>query len=336
MTDEAFRGVDHFRVVRLLGRGGMGEVYLARDDRLGRKVALKLIKRDALGAPGAAEQFLREARITASLSHPHIVTVYGAGETGDGHPYVALEYIEGESLRQRLAQRRTGTREVLRIGLAIAEALATAHGAGVLHRDLKPENVVIPRDGRLRVVDFGLARRADDGEADESATLVGTPAYMAPERWFEMPSSGATDVWSLGVVLFEMCAGRLPFPQRALAALARDICGAGSALALADHARVPPALAELVDRCLAKIPDDRPTAAALCRELAGLLRARAAGRDEGEEPFRGLLPFTEQHADLYVGREAEIARFVERVRLEPVLPVVGASGAGTSRSAGWC
>ena len=166
--------VDHYKVVRLLGRGGMGEVYLARDTKLGRKVALKVIHPSHFGSEEAAERFLLEARATARFSHPNIVTIYGSAST-EGHPYVALEYLEGQTLRQRMEERRLGVREALRFGLSIAEALAEAHGNKVLHRDLKPENVLIPRDGRLRVVDFGLAKpiRAASGAvtADELQSL---------------------------------------------------------------------------------------------------------------------------------------------------------------------
>ena len=145
--------VDHFRVMRLLGRGGMGEVYLARDLQLGRKVALKVINPQLLGSSKAVSRFLFEARTTARFNHPHIVTVYAVGKVGD-MPYVALEYLEGQDLRERIFEDRPSVPEALRITLAIAEAIAEAHGHGVLHRDLKPANVIIPHDGRVRVVDF--------------------------------------------------------------------------------------------------------------------------------------------------------------------------------------
>jgi len=135
--------VDHYQVIRLLGRGGMGEVYLARDRSLGRRVALKIVTTEALAHTEARERFLREARITARFNHPHIITVYGVGQVGQ-MPYVALEYLEGQNLADRLEQERPGVRQGLRLALAIAEALAEAHRHQVLHRDLKPENVFIP------------------------------------------------------------------------------------------------------------------------------------------------------------------------------------------------
>ncbi|MCA9618932.1 MAG: serine/threonine protein kinase, partial [Myxococcales bacterium] len=205
--------VDHYRVMRLLGRGGMGEVYLARDTQLGRKVALKIVLPDVLRSESEKQRFLFEARTTAALNHPHIVTIYGTGAYDD-RPYVALEYLEGQNLRERLRERTPSLPETLRICLAIVEALAHAHENGILHRDLKPANVVIAQDGRLRVVDFGLAKvlADDDGDEDgpsfipgltqlqklgEDTWTAGTPSYMAPEQ-FEGHADPRSDVYALG------------------------------------------------------------------------------------------------------------------------------------------
>ncbi len=188
--------VDGYQILGRLGRGGMGEVFLARDVKLGRKVALKVI-RDLPGLESreARERFLFEARTTARFSHPHIVTVYGVGEH-EGCPYLALEHLEGQSLAQRLEEERPSSRDALRVVLCVAEALAEAHRHGVLHRDLKPANIMIPRDGRARVLDFGLAKAVerpadaaraelveDDGDLFRSRGdgLRGSPPYMAPE-----------------------------------------------------------------------------------------------------------------------------------------------------------
>ena len=210
--------VDHFRVMRPLGEGGMGRVFLARDLRLGRKVALKVVLPKLIGSQEAVRRFVHEARTTARFSHPHIVAIHHVGEHR-GCPYVALEYLEGGNLRDRMAPNGMGLREAARLILPIARALEAAHEAGVLHRDLKPENVVIPRDGRLRVVDFGLAKafRPDAPAIDvpspagpdtplpaapepvgpgrgfvtEDGQFVGTPAYMAPEQYCDGAVSGS-------------------------------------------------------------------------------------------------------------------------------------------------
>jgi WD40 repeat protein/serine/threonine protein kinase len=322
-----------YEVVRLLGHGGMAEVYLARDRDLGRRVALKVIR---LKSGEAVERLLFEARTIARFSHPHIVTVYGVGEV-EGRPYVALEYLEGQNLRERMAERRLGVPETVRIGLAVASALEEAHRRGVLHRDLKPENVVIPGDGRLRVVDFGLAKRVGVADPDTvdappaSQKLVshggfyGTPAYMAPEQWVDEPHVAATDLWAFGVLLYELGSGRLPFDGPTLRSIAELVCGADLPKPLEG---VPEPLAALIFRCFARDAGARPTAAEAVAVLDALHRPRVERGDES--PFRGLLPFTERHAATFFGRDGEIDAFVERLRLQPVLAVVGPSGAGKS------
>ncbi len=206
--------VDHFKVMRLLDAGGMGEIYLARDVKLGRKVALKVVQSGLLDSPDAIDRFQTEARATAKLNHPNIVTIHAVGEHL-GRPYVALEYVRGQTLRERMNERLPSLQQALRFSLAIGEALAETHRHGVYHRDLKPANVLIGTDGRLRVLDFGLAKivphethRApsvtSDSELsglDTTTSVAGTPNYMAPEQWRGGTCSGATDVWALGVVL---------------------------------------------------------------------------------------------------------------------------------------
>jgi WD40 repeat protein len=315
--------VDGFEVMRLVGRGGFGEVYLARDTRLGRKVVLKLLRLCSGDATGA---FLREARATARFSHPHIVTVHAVGEHG-GRPYMALEYVEGETLRARLAGDPPAAREALRLALGIAEGVREAHRHGVLHRDLKPENVLLGKDGRVRVADFGLARLLAEETGAEPAS--GTPAYMAPEQWLARPCTPATDVFQLGLVLHELVHGRLPFALGDAREIRRVVTSAAPLPVPAPRPDTPPALAALVERCLAKEPDARPPAAAIVETIEGLLALRPAPAGE-DAPFPGLLAFTEGDADTFFGREAEVLAFVERARETPVLAVVGLSGAGKS------
>lgn len=289
--------VEHFEVVRLIGRGGMGEVYLARDTRLSRKVALKIVKPKAFGDQGALERFLYEAKVTARFNHPHIVTAYHVGDH-QGNPYVALEYLEGQTLRERMNAGRIGVAECLEIGRAIAGALAEAHRHKILHRDLKPENVVLPPDGRLRVLDFGLARVVVAPDLAMASTLAdsttlsgdslirqlsgghdqgftGTPFYMAPEQWQSEPSTGATDVWGLGVILFEMLSGQRPFQGNTVFLLGSRIIGSDPApelprLLSPTEDAYWPELSSLVARCLSKAPDARPSAEQVATELRRL------------------------------------------------------------------
>ena len=312
--------VDQFKVIRRLGAGATAEVWLARDTQLGRRVALKVITSEVLCTPEARERFLHEARITARFSHPHIVTIYAVGEV-DGRAYLALEYLEGDTLRDRIP---AAPREVLRWSLAVADALAEAHGKGLVHRDLKPDNVVIATDGRLRLLDFGLAGAAGTGGVDAGGTLRGTPRYMAPELWLGHSPSPAVDVWAFGVIVYELIIGHPPFhdddPYR-LAELVTD-----------PHIRAPllpddPAgLADLVDRCLSPVAARRPTAVELVDTLGALL-----GRHPLQaSPFRGLDAFDEADAPLFFGRDVELGTFVERLRTHAFLPIIGPSGAGKS------
>jgi len=340
--------VDHFRIIRLLGRGGMGAVYLARDSKLGRKVAIKVLRRKALGSRRAVERFWFEARATARFNSQHIVVIHDVGEF-EGLPYLAMEYLEGESLRDRLTHTRLSTLEAARLGLAVAEALQVAHGHQILHRDLKPGNVMLPRDGRLRVVDFGLAKvtaealvpsPAGDGDPSPAvASLVlegaqisvargvrGTPSYMAPEQWTGEPVTGATDIWALGVLLFELLDGRHPLVGQSVAQICAQVCGPGPMPVLeGDH---PPELVDLVLCCTAKSPRSRPPIGEVVDTLRDLLRADRSYTTQGSAPFRGLMPLDERHADRFFGRDDEIAAFVERLREDAVLPVVGPSGVG--------
>ena len=345
--------VDNFKILRLVGQGGMGEVYLARDVKLGRKVALKRIHPDVFGSREVIDRFLHEARVTARFNHPHIVTIYAADETPQG-PYVALEFLEGQDLRTRMSGDRPGLRESVRLGLAIAEALKEAHAHQILHRDLKPENVMIPRDGRLRVLDFGLAKiipdvsigldktAASETSALEQSTiaklfktngdrLMGTPLYMAPEQWQNKSFGSSADIWALGMILYELIVGQHPYLESSFHHLIAQVCGPDP-VPSADRGRdVPAELAGLIDRCLSKQPENRPPAAEIVEKLdAWLSGGGKAQASEGMSPFRGLLSFSEDSAEFFFGRDAEIETFMERMREEGVLPVVGPSGAGKS------
>jgi len=335
--------IDHFRILRRLGMGGMGEVYLARDTTLGRKIALKIILPEQLSDPAAVGRFEIEARTIARFNHPNIVTIHAVGQY-DGRPYLALEYVDGDDLSRRLIERHMSVNGALRIALPIARALAEAHEHGVLHRDLKPSNVLIGVDGRVRVVDFGLAKVMDHemplstqtfsgheplAEASQSWG-VGTPRYMAPEQWRDEECTAATDMWAFGVVLYGMLAHRLPFNETTMADQAAAVCMQAPP-PITDWVDVPPSVAELVHACLAQQGSDRPSAPAAIEVInAQLGQAPKQRQAQCDNPFRGLLPFSQEHAGLFFGRDREIAEFVERVRLQPVLPLLGPCGAGKS------
>ncbi len=338
--------VDHYRILRVLGRGGMGEVVLARDMELGRRVALKVIHPRLLVADPDGSKFLYEARATARFSHPHIVLIYGVGRH-DNIPYMALEYLEGQTLRRRMAGAPLGERECIRVGLAVAEALRESHRHGVVHGDLKPRNILIPTDGRVRVLDFGLARMVGAGARPSGdpdgpgairgvssdggvETTVGSPQYMAPERWLGEDPAEKSDIWALGVILYELVARQRPYDHDDLSRLGSLIVSSGTPRRVDRGRTVRREFADLIEHCLRPDPKFRPDAAAVATRLRDLLAGRTTSRSREETPFRGLRPFSERHAHLFHGREAEIAAFLERMRERTVLPLVGASGVGKS------
>ena len=259
-----------------LGAGGMGEVFLAEDTRLGRQVALKSVSEEWAREPAARRRLLREARAAAALNHPGIAAVYDVLEPGDS-AYIVMEYVPGETLARKLAAGPVGVQTTLFVGIQLCEALAAAHAKGILHRDIKPSNVVLTPEGRLKVLDFGLARALSAAESDESlgslppasrGRIAGTPAYIPPER-YEGASPGETeDVYSTGVLLYELLSGRRPFTGADVAHLAAAILGGRPAPLSSVAPGVPRALASVVERAMARQPRDRqPTALALRDDL---------------------------------------------------------------------
>ncbi len=309
-----------FRVKHLVGVGATGEIYQAIDERLGRKVALKLLKPNVVDER-TVQRFVDEARTTAQFSHPHIVAVYAAG-SHRGMPWLALEYLDGHSLRSRLESGVISPREAMRFVKAIAEGVAEAHRHHIIHADLKPENVIVPKDGRLRVLDFGLARLM--GTSPTAAS--GTPAYMAPERWSGQPPTPAMDVWSIGVMLYEFIEGVRPLSDRQLAGYVFS----PTPLPLGPKVSEQPC-ASLIARCLAVDPTQRPGAEEVAAQLSGMLDgAPALAPGEERAPFRGLDAFSEADAIDFHGRGAETDAFVELLRRHPLVPLTGPSGIGKS------
>jgi serine/threonine-protein kinase len=256
-----------FEIIRLLGAGGMGEVYAARDRQLNRSVALKVLRADAAG-PARYARFEQEARAASALNHPNICHTYRRGETPDGRPYIAMEYVEGETLDQRLVE-PLSLREALDIGIQIASALTAAHSAGIVHRDIKPGNVIVRPDRLVKVLDFGLAKLVSSANVvarhdpmpspaeTEPGWLVGTPHYMSPEQARGQNVDARTDIWAVGVLLYEMVAHRHPFAGSTRADVLVSVLDHEPA-SLTDFASHPPAeLQRIVRRALRKDPEQR-------------------------------------------------------------------------------
>src|SRR5438477_7248683 len=217
------QSIGSYEIAALLGTGGMGEVYLAEDTRLGRKIALKLLSAHFARDPGRLHRFEQEARAASSLNHPNIVTIYEIGQA-DGHDFIATEFIDGVTLRERLTGPPLRVGEALDIAAQVGSALEAAHSAKIVHRDIKPENIMIRHDGYVKVLDFGLAKLSEsqrivsDPEAEtvrmiktDPGVVMGTISYMSPEQVRGVEVDELTDIWGLGVVIYEMLAGMTPF-----------------------------------------------------------------------------------------------------------------------------
>jgi serine/threonine-protein kinase len=264
-ADLAGRQVGPYRLLREIGSGGMGTVYEAEDVRLGRRVAVKILPSEVSRDPRAKERFLREARAASAVDHPNLCTVHDVGESGEGggRLYIVLSFYEGETLRERLRRGPLPAEEARGIAIQIARGLARAHEAGIIHRDLKPANVMLTRRGEVKILDFGIARlEGDEASLTRTGALWGTPVYMSPEQARGAPVDRRTDVWSLGVLLYEMVAGRRPFGGE-------DVQAVLSAILIAEpeplerlRPDVPPDLAQVAARALAKAPAERYASAA--------------------------------------------------------------------------
>ncbi len=253
--------VGSYAIVRPIGRGGMGRVYLARDLRLGRGVALKALAPHLTGDPVHRDRLRREAQAAASLSHPGICTVYALEEV-EGALYMATELVEGCTLREEMAEGRPTAERVVETLRELAEAVAAAHGRGIAHRDLKPENIMRTREGRLKVLDFGLARMLDAASAGATlltrpGLLIGTPAYMAPEQLRGQPADARSDVFALGVLMYEYACGEHPFAAPTEIAVAARVLEAEPRPLAERGVRLPPAASAVIDRALRKEPEER-------------------------------------------------------------------------------
>ena len=252
-----------YRVLKVLGQGGMGVVFLAEDTHLERKVALKAMKPVLAASESAKKRFLREAKTTASIKHDHIVTIYQVGEDR-GVPFLAMEFLEGESLDDRIKrEEKLPIAEVLRIGKEIAEGLAQAHERGLIHRDIKPANIWLEgKRRRVKILDFGLARAAEDEvHLTKEGAIIGTPAYMAPEQARSEPVDYRCDLFSLGCIIYRLCTGKVAFKGRDTIATLMAVTTEMPKPPIELNGDVPLALSELVMKLLAKEKTERPTSA---------------------------------------------------------------------------
>ena len=261
--------VSHYRIVRKLGEGGMGEVYLAQDTKLERKVALKVLPNDVASDGERLKRFGQEARAASALNHPNILTIYEIGET-EGTHYISTEFVDGETLRDALHSKGIDLDKTLDIAIQTASALAAAHEAGIIHRDIKPENIMLRRDGLVKVLDFGLAKLTEagdpriDSEGETRAqvktapgVIMGTVQYMSPEQTRGKPTDARSDIWSLGCVIYEMAAGKPPFSGETAADIIAEIVKMDPEPLGSIAPDTPERLDEIISKALEKSPDER-------------------------------------------------------------------------------
>lgn len=251
--------ISYYKLIKRLGSGGMGEVYLAEDTRLNRKVALKVLPEDVGNDRKRLSRFLQEARLAANLNHPNICIIYEVDDS-TGTPFISMEYVEGETLAHRIQNGKLDLTEVLEITVQIADALDEAHHQGIIHRDIKSANVIINRRGQAKVLDFGLAKTVIENVSDEAATqakteagvLVGTVQYMSPEQAFGKKLDGRTDLWSLGVLLYEMVTGEMPFKGETQVAIFDEILHKEPVKPTEINENIPPDLEKIILKLLEK------------------------------------------------------------------------------------
>ena len=354
---QGFR-IGRYRLLRELGRGGMGAVFLARDTRLGRLVAIKVLD---IHDDDFNKRFIAEARATAKCSHDNIVVLFEADEF-EGLPYMVLEYLEGKTLRQLMDEQRSArtkdgsdapplllpVQQAVDILRPVLSALDHAHAMGIVHRDLKPENIMLTRDGRIKVLDFGIAKvlaehdpsrtgemllAQEDGVrlSERSSGIMGTLPYMSPEQLNAADVDARTDIWALGIMLFEMVTGThplTPLSAPVLDKLAKGECEMPRASVLRpDLGR----LADIIDCCLIRNRAERTaTVGELRCELAALTRGRSERNRRMNSPFVGLSSYQKEDAANFHGRAADIAALLDRLRHQPLVTIVGPAGSGKS------
>ena len=326
-----------------IGEGGMGEVYLAEDTRLRRKVALKILPVNVAADRVRMERFVQEAKAASALNHPNIITIYEIDQTESGH-FIAIEYIDGQTLRERAASSSMTVGDVLDIAIQATSALAEAHEAGIVHRDIKPDNIMIRRDGIVKVLDFGLAKLSEqpqssifvDSEAPtsinirtEPGVVMGTAVYMSPEQARGVPVDARTDIFSLGVVLYEIIAGRLPFEGSDRVEVLMSILGDAQPPPLARYApEAPDELQRIVAKALAKPREERyQSANDLLDDLRNLKKRLELDAELQRTAPPEAIPAARRTAELSAAHKTETPRAVTST-----IPVAASASAGSPRA----
>ncbi|MBA4123818.1 MAG: protein kinase [Acidobacteria bacterium] len=309
--------IAHYQILSQIGAGGMGEVYLAKDTRLHRKIALKILPAALSNDQDRLRRFEQEACAASALNHPNILTIYEIGETAKTR-YIATEFIEGETLRDKLERDEMNLKEILDIAGQTAFALSAAHAAGIVHRDIKPENIMLRADGIVKVLDFGLAKLTgkkgidSDAEAEtfaqvntQAGMILGTVAYMSPEQARGKETDARTDIWSLGVVLYEMLAGKVPFAGETMSDTIAAILKSEPA---PTGENTPPELNRIMRKALQKNADERyQTVRDLLLDLKNLKRQL----EFSEEPERSHIPSFAKLADVGTAQSDENATAIQ-------------------------
>ena len=275
--------IGRYEIIRPIGKGAMGEVFLGRDPNINRLTAIKTVHFGETFAPEDIEQikgkFFREAESAGTLSHPHIVTIYDAGEDGDS-AYIAMEFLEGSTLlRFARRQRLLPLRRFIRYMVQVAEALEYAHSQGVIHRDIKPANIILMQSGQIKITDFGIAHIATSSQT-QTGVVKGTPYYMSPEQFSGQKVDGRSDIFSLGTTMFQLLTGTLPFYAESPALLMNQIMNFPHPNPRAINPRIVPQMVAIIDKALAKERESRyQSAKSLSRDLQQLdIRIKAALR----------------------------------------------------------
>jgi tetratricopeptide (TPR) repeat protein/predicted Ser/Thr protein kinase len=277
--------VSHYKILEKLGEGGMGVVYRAEDTKLKRAVALKFLPPDRTRDPEAKRRFIHEAQAASSLQHNNIGTVHDIDETGEGQVFIVMDYYEGETLNRKIKRGRLSTDEALGIALQVARGLKTAHAKGVIHRDIKPANIMITTDGTAKIIDFGVARLAGGTKVTRTGSTVGTALYMSPEQARGEEVDERADIWSFGIVFFEMLTGKTPFAGEYENAVIYAILNEQAKPLSSLRPDVPDHVSSLIARCLNKDREQRPGS---MRDVVALLEGRRPPKWRPVELWRRL------------------------------------------------